>query len=114
MLKRAVATLFIFLISFSSMAAVKDNPPKEKKKSTFARPGPIELTKDGRKWVDKTLKKMSLEQKIGQLIMVRGFTEFQNDESLAYLQLRDEIRKFLIGSGIVTVRVDGGFLYRNQ
>src|SRR5437660_6580166 len=107
MLKPALLNLFIFLVSLSSIAAVKDNPPKEKKKSTFARPGPIELTKDGRKWVDKTLKKMSLEQKIGQLFMVRGFTEFQNDESLAYLQLRDEMRKFHIVSVIVTVRVYG-------
>src|SRR5947209_4286697 len=114
MLKPALLGLFIFLVSLSSIAAVKDNPPKEKKKSTFVKSGPIELTKDGRKWVDKTLKKMSLEQKIGQLIMVRGFTEFQNDENPAYLNLRDEIRKFHIGSVIVTVRVDGGFLYRNQ
>src|SRR3954468_157172 len=114
MIKRSLALLFILLLSLPSMAAIKDNSSKEKKKSTFVNPGPIELTKDGRKWVDKTLKKMSLEQKIGQLIMVRGFTEFQNDESPAYLNLRDEIRKFHIGSVIVTVRVDGGFLYRNQ
>jgi beta-N-acetylhexosaminidase len=112
--KRSLAILFILLLSLPSMSAPRDNPPKEKKKSALVKPGPIELTKDGRKWVDKTLKKMSLEQKIGQLIMVRGFTEFQNDESLAYLNLRDEIRKFHIGSVIVTVRVDGGFLYRNQ
>src|SRR5438309_7342064 len=114
MLKPALLGLFIFLVSLSSMPVPKDNPPKDKKKSAYVKPGPIELTKDGRKWVDKTLKKMSLEQKIGQLIMVRGFTEFQNDESPAYLNLRDEIRKFHIGSVIVTVRVDGGFLYRNQ
>ena len=114
MLKPALLSLFIFLVSLSSIAAVMDSPPKEKKKSTFVKPGPIELSKDGHKWVEKTLKKMSLEQKIGQLIMVRGFTEFQNDENPTYLQLRDDIRKFHIGSVIVTVRVDGGFLYRNQ
>ena len=112
MLSRIFVTFFVFaLFTQSSMAAVKS---RDKKKSTFTQPGPIELTKDGRKWVDKTFKKMSLEQKIGQLIMIRALVEFQNDENPAYIQLRDEIRKYHIGSVIITVRVDGGLLNRNQ
>src|SRR5438045_2232275 len=114
MLKSALLTLFIFLVSLFSIAAIKDNSSKEKKKTASFKPAPIELTKDGRKWAEKTLKKMSLEQKIGQLIMVRGYAEFQNDESVTYLQLRDDIRRFHIGSVIITVRTDGGFLYRGQ
>src|SRR5437868_11448237 len=112
---RFFAVLLLLLLPASlSTAVIKEDRPEKKRKSSFVQPGPIELTKDGRKWVDKTLKRMSLEQKIGQLIMVRGYAEFQNDESPTYLQLRDDIRKFHIGSVIVTVRVDGGFLYRNQ
>lgn len=116
MLPRILIAFFVLVLSLSSSsaAAVKDEKPRDKKKSGFIQPGPLELTKDGRKWVDKTLKKMSLEQKIGQLIMIRALVEFQNAENPMYMQLRDDIRKYHIGSVIITVRVDGGLLNRNQ
>jgi len=41
-----------------------------KDKEKFQPPGPVRLDKDGDKWARNTLKKMSLEQKIGQLLVI--------------------------------------------
>jgi beta-N-acetylhexosaminidase len=57
---------------------------------------------------------MSLEEKIGQLIMVRSYAEFQNAQSPAYLELREQMSKYHIGSVILTVRSEGAFLQRGQ
>src|SRR3989442_7174715 len=35
------------------------------------KPGPVMLTKEGRKWAERTLKERSLEEKIGQMLQVR-------------------------------------------
>lgn len=105
MLKRLV--VFLLVCPLFAPAAPKD-------KDRFNEPGPVQLTRDGDKWAQKTLKRLSVEQKVGQLIMVRALAEFQNTESPAYTSLRDDIRKYHLGSVIITVRVDGGFLLRNQ
>src|SRR3954471_21760669 len=107
MFKRLVLLLLVCL-PFLAFAASKD---KEKINES----GPIQLSKDGDKWAQKTLKKLSVEEKVGQLIMVRALAEFQNDQSPAYTSLRDDIRKYHLGSVILTVRVDNmGFVLRNQ
>jgi len=107
MFKRLVFLLVVFLPALA-FAASKD-------KDKINESGPIQLTKDGDKWAQKTLKKLSVEEKVGQLIMVRALAEFQNDQSPAYTSLRDDIRKYHLGSVILTVRVDNaGFVLRNQ
>lgn len=75
--------------------------------------GPTELTKDGEKWAQKTLKKLSREEKIGQLIMVQGLAEFQNAQNPAFLTMQENLKKYHIGGVIITVRVDGPLLLRN-
>src|SRR3954464_8120174 len=102
-------TLFM-LLSASLLAA----PLKDKDKQKTNQPGPVQLTKDGDKWAQKTLKNLSIEEKAGQLIMVRAPAEFQNSDSPAYTSLRNDIRKYHLGSVIITVRLDGPFLLRNQ
>jgi beta-N-acetylhexosaminidase len=83
-------------------------------KDRYLEPGPIKLDREGIKWADKALKKMSLEEKIGQLFMVMVRVEFMNVESPDYLQLRDTIHRYHIGSVVMSVPFDGPFLYRNQ
>jgi len=58
----------------------------------YSKPGPVNLTSDGRRWVQQTLKKLSLEEKVGQMINVRYFTDFQNFESDSYRQFRDQMK----------------------
>ena len=78
------------------------------------RPGPVRLTHEGDKWAQKTLRKLSLEEKIGQLLMIRAQTEFFNRASPAYLQLRDTIRHYHIGGALLTVASESGAVFRNQ
>jgi beta-N-acetylhexosaminidase len=79
-----------------------------------AEPPAIRLTKEGERWAEKQLRAMSPEQKVGQLIMVMGLAEFQNVESPAFVQLRNDLKKYHLGSVLLTVRTEGGFVVRNQ
>ena len=80
----------------------------------FQRPAPVRLTHEGEDWAQKTLRKMSLEEKIGQMLMIRALTQFFNLQSPAYLQLRDNIRRYHIGGVLLTVGSEGGAVFRNQ
>ena len=99
-----IVLLFLSLTSFA-LAAEKDQ---------YVVPGPIHLDKAGEKWAEKTLKKMSLEEKVGQLFMVRVGVTFTNFDGPEYKFLRDNLRNHHVGGITVTVPVDGPFLLRNQ
>ncbi len=85
---------------------------------TFAKtkyqPLPLHLDRDGEKWAAKTLHKMSLEEKVGQLFMIWTRAEFLNVNSPDYLRLRDTMNSYHVGSFALTVRYEPPFLYRNQ
>jgi beta-N-acetylhexosaminidase len=83
-------------------------------KDTSQPAGPIHLDRDGERWAEKTLRKLSPEEKVGQLFMVWVRAEFLNVASPEYLQLRDTMRKYHLGSFAMTVRWDPPFLYRNE
>ncbi len=68
----------------------------------------------GDKWAEKTLHKLSVEEKIGQLFMVWCRAGFLNVENPEYLQLRDAMQKYHVGSFAMTVHVDGPFLLRSE
>src|ERR1700748_2063948 len=102
---RSTTTLFLllpFLFSFSATAADK-----------FTKPRPVELTKEGRQWAAHTLKKLTLEEKIGQMLSVRYFMDFENFDGDAYRQFRDQMQKYGIGSVVLTVHVDAAGLLKN-
>jgi beta-N-acetylhexosaminidase len=80
----------------------------------YSHAGPLHLDREGEKWAQKTLRKLSLEEKVGQLFMIWVRAEFLNLHSPEYLQLRDSMRKYHIGSFAMTVRWEPPFLYRNQ
>jgi beta-N-acetylhexosaminidase len=83
-------------------------------KEKYQQPGPLHLDREGEKWAEKTLQKLSLEEKVGQLFMIWVRAEFLNVNSPEYLDLRDNMRKYHVGSFAMTVRWDPPFLYRNQ
>src|SRR5437588_445732 len=97
------ALLFVALLVIPAFA-------KEEK---FSRAAPVQLTAEGNKWAEKTLKKMSLEEKIGQMIQIRAYADFVNIESDAYRQVNDAIQKYHLGSIILTVRVYDGLLLKD-
>jgi beta-N-acetylhexosaminidase len=110
MLKKLLLSAFMAacLVPF---AAPKD---KNKDKEKFQTPGPVQLDREGDKWARNTLKKMSTEQKIGQLIMIWCRAEFLNVKDPEYIRMRDTMKKYHIGGFGMTVRVDGPFLLKNQ
>jgi len=83
-------------------------------KEPFQIPGPVHLDRKGEKWARESLKKMSLEQKIGQMFMVRALAQFMNVNSPEYIALRDTMRKYHLGGFGLTVRFEDGFLYKNE
>jgi len=83
-------------------------------KEKYPQPGPIHLDREGEKWAERILHKLSTEEKVGQLFLVWVRAEFLNVNSPEYLQLRDSMRKYHLGGFTMTVRWDPPFLYRNQ
>ena len=83
-------------------------------KPAFQKPGPVHLDKAGEKWAQRTLKKMSLEQKVGQMFIVWSHAQFLNVNSPEYIALRDAMRKYHLGGFGLTVEYIDGFLYKNE
>jgi len=104
--KQSVTRRLLICFLFLACAALAEDK--------LQHPGPVRLTREGDKWAQKTLRKMSLEEKIGQLLMIRAQTEFFNLASPAYLQLRDTIRHYHIGGVLLTVASESGAVFRNQ
>src|SRR6204780_5583343 len=103
---RTSAFLLLALI-FATGASAKD---KEK----YQPPGPIQLTHGGEKWAEKTLHKLTLEEKVGQVFMIWCRASFLNLENPEYLQLRESMQKYHVGSFAMTVHVDGPYLLRSE
>jgi len=76
--------------------------------------GPVRHGSSGDKWAEKTLRKLSVEEKVGQLFMIWCRASFLNVESPEYLDLRMAMRKYRVGSFAMTVHVDGPFLLRSE
>jgi beta-N-acetylhexosaminidase len=97
---------------FVLLALVLVCPALAQDKYTAA--GPVHLDRDGEKWAQRTLRKLSTEEKVGQLFMIWARAEFLNVASPEYLQLRDTMRKYHLGGFAMTVRWEPPFLYRNE
>ena len=87
---------------------------KSSDKDHYLQPGPIHLDRAGKKWADKTLRKMSLEDKVGQLFAIWVRVQFFNDADPIYIQLRDNVRKYRVGSLVMSVPVDGPVLLKSS
>jgi beta-N-acetylhexosaminidase len=68
----------------------------------------------GDKWAEKTLRHLSVEEKIGQVFMIWCRASFLNVESPEYLQWLEAMQKYHVGSFTMSVHVDGPFLLRTE
>ena len=75
---------------------------------------PVHLDRKGERWAAATLRKMTLEEKVGQMIMVWAKVQFLNPQSPEYLELRDEMAKYHVGGFGVTVATDGPLLIESE
>ena len=105
MQRRLAALLFTLIFVASAFAKDKDK---------YQRSGPIHLTPAGEKWAEKTLHKLTLEEKVGQVFMIWCRASFLNVENPEYLQLREAMQKYHVGSFAMTVHVDGPYLLRSE
>jgi beta-N-acetylhexosaminidase len=97
--------LLLFSLVLTTAASAKDK---------YQRPGPVRLTRDGEKWAEKTLRKLTLEEKVGQVFMIWCRASFLNVENPEYLQWLEEMQKYHVGSFAMTVHVDGPYLLRSE
>jgi len=88
MLRNLAFLLAVFTL-FGSAAE-----PRDQSKHPLAR----RLERDDDGWSEKTLKNLSLEEKVGQLFMIRMRVELLNGRSPSYFELRNTVRKYHIGS----------------
>jgi beta-N-acetylhexosaminidase len=68
----------------------------------------------GDKWAEKTLRGLSVEEKIGQVFMIWCRASFLNVENPEYLQWLEAMQKYHVGSFAMSVHVDGPFLLRTE
>src|SRR5215471_774421 len=87
--------LFTFLVAPAS-------PGEQRKPVPAAR---LEHTDD--RWAAETLKTLSIEQKVGQLFMIRLKVDSLKGHGRSYYELRDRIRKYHIGSLAMSVPATG-------
>ena len=59
------------------------------------------LDGEGRRWVDDTLEQMSLDEKIGQLIVPSFFSEYTSSDSATYDHLVELIHEYHVGGMLV-------------
>jgi beta-N-acetylhexosaminidase len=71
-------------------------------------------TKVQQRWADRTLKRLTLEEKIGQMIEVRGIMGFYNADDPVFKQLLADIRKYHLGAVHLSVNTDGPLLVRTE
>jgi beta-N-acetylhexosaminidase len=77
----------------------------------YQEPSASRFQSEGEVWAEKTLNTLSLEEKVGQLFMIRLRVEFLSDGSPDYLQLRNSIRKYHIGSLAMSIPGEGRALF---
>jgi beta-N-acetylhexosaminidase len=75
---------------------------------------PARQTREAGRWAERTLRKLSVEEKVGQVFMIWCRASFLNLDSPEYLDFLDSMRKYHVGSFAMSVHVDGPFLLRTE
>ena len=86
--------IFVFVFNFTVFASENRRDQEMKK---------FRPSEKSYKWADKQLKKMSLDEKIGQLVHIGINAQFLNQESAEYLELKRQVVENKVGGIIVFV-----------
>ena len=92
-------SLLLALLAFSGSAVLEP--------ATLSQPSAERQANTDEGWAERTLKSLSVEEKVGQLFMIRMRVEFLHGQSPDYVQLRDNIRKYHVGSLAMSVPAQG-------
>ena len=92
--------------------------PSIAQQKTASQPSKVEpigaTTKAQERWADRTLKRLTLEEKIGQMIEVRGIMGFYNSEDAVFTKLIADIKRYHLGAVHLSVNTDGPLLIRTE
>ena len=80
----------------------------------FPLPSALRPQSGGEEWAEKTIDTLSLEEKVGQLFMIRLRVDFLKSRSPEYFQLRNNILKYHVGALAMSAPAGGRFLSRND
>jgi beta-N-acetylhexosaminidase len=106
--------LLLVLTALSGTVLQAAGPKSRARTKSAHKTGPVVLDQSGEKWVARILRKLSLEEKIGQMLMIWAPIRFMNVDGPDYQLLRDAIEKYHIGGFGLTAVNDGPFLLKNQ
>jgi beta-N-acetylhexosaminidase len=90
--------LLLILASMATTARTQKTP------RASAAPTRTKLSPEGERWMSQTLKKMTLDEKIGQLFAVWCYGGFLSAESLEYKELLRDVEEKHIGSFAVSTQ----------
>jgi beta-N-acetylhexosaminidase len=62
---------------------------------------------EDRSWADQTLKQLTLEEKVGQMLQIRLYGDYPNFGDLDFLIVRNQIQKYNVGSVDFASRMSG-------
>jgi len=94
-MKYLISFFLIVVIFCSNIAALTNVREQDFKK--------FRPSEKSYKWADKQLKKMSLDEKIGQLIHIGINAQYLSQDSAEYLELMRQVRELKVGGVIVFV-----------
>jgi len=114
MFRKALLAALIFVFIFCATGGSAKDQNASKRGDRDQQPGSIHLDRVGRTWADRTLRRMSTEEKVGQLFMIWAKVQFLNDADPIWIDLRDKVRKYHVGSLGMTVPTDGPLLFKSQ
>lgn len=105
--------LAAFVLLVAGLSSAVGQPKVAKGPALEARPiGAV--TRAEERWADRMLRRMTLEEKIGQMIEVRGIFGFYNAEDPGFQKLIADIRKYHLGAVHLSVNTDGPLLLRQE
>src|ERR1700751_290318 len=102
-IRRVGCSLMLVLLLVPVEALKAKEPRSTVSRVAQVKPFPREPSRDALKWADKELRRMSLDEKIGQLIYVGINATFLNQDSEAFRALKHQVEDNHIG-GLILFR----------
>jgi len=111
--KRRAALLCLFLLPFALLMATKISSQSRAAAAKQAKPAPQIKPADAlralrpasRQWVDATLRRMTVDEKIGQLLFTTYHGTFTSTDSAAYKQMLHDVNDLHAGGFILVTRI---------
>jgi len=110
----------ILLLSFMTPKARSHNDPKKSLKAIASRQGAEQvsslgaLTPEQHEWVESSLRQMTLEEKVGQLLFTTYHGSFTATDSAAYAEMMHDINDLHVGGFITITRGSALGIVKNQ